>query len=98
MLRQLFLLLLTPLHSSRYTFSVYTKYVDLLHWEVCGLPGLSNFNLHKFWGVQPLTFVCYDLPEGGDKKPQHPTEDKGYFFQFEWAHDVLKDALLQQAK
>ena len=84
--------------SATYTFSVYTKYVDLLHWKVCGLPGLRPFDLHSFWGTQPLTFVCYDLPEGDDQNSQHPTADKGYFFQFEWAHDASEDELLLRAK
>eukprot|EP00401_Gymnodinium_catenatum_P015011 CAMPEP_0117537094 /NCGR_PEP_ID=MMETSP0784-20121206/41789_1 /TAXON_ID=39447 /ORGANISM="" /LENGTH=491 /DNA_ID=CAMNT_0005333673 /DNA_START=18 /DNA_END=1493 /DNA_ORIENTATION=- len=75
-----------------YTFCFWgpSRYADICHWEISGLPGGMKFPITDLAGPLPFTMVLYDLGVGGSDKAskggrrtetRHLRSRKRYYFQ-----------------
>jgi hypothetical protein len=68
--------------SSTYSFSVNTNNMDLVTWNLVGIPMLKALDMRTFFGESPICLVGYELPaEIAVKHPsKHPVSALNYVF------------------
>lgn len=68
--------------SSTYSFSVNTSNMDLVSWNLVGIPMLKPIDMRTFFGESPIRLVGYEMPaEEAAKYPgKHPASAMNYVF------------------
>lgn len=68
--------------SSTYSFSVNTANMNLVSWNLVGIPMLNEIDMRTFFGESPIRLVGYELPaDMAEKYPnKHPAAAMNYVF------------------
>lgn len=68
--------------GSTYSFSVNTSNMDLVTWNLVGIPMMKALDMRTFFGESPIRLVGYEMPadEAAKHPNKHPAAALNYVF------------------